>query len=194
MRKALALLVALVILPAALPAQSLGEVAAQEKARREKEKAREANRKGHPAKTFTDDDLQPGAKREKTEEPPPPEPVTSSSPSGTEGSREAQGEEASGPRAQWKQRAAEAREAVSNARQNESAAQQDIERIRQDLNPMSLTYNPDDVNLTLRLQHELSLALSRLEAVQQQVAAAEKAYKDFEEQARREGVPSSWLE
>ena len=122
--------------------------------------------------------------------------MTSSSSSGTEGSRgaEGEGEEGSGPRAQWKQRAAEAREALSNARQNESAAQQDVERIRQDLNPMSLTYNPDDVNLTLRLQHELTLALSRLEAVQQQVAAAEKAYKDFEDQARREGVPSSWLE
>jgi hypothetical protein len=193
MRKALVLLVALLTLPASLPAQSLGEVAAQEKARREKDKAKDATRKGRPAKAFTDDDLQPGAKREPTEAPPPPEPIASSPSSGTEGS-EGQGEEASGPRAQWRQRAAEARAAVSNARQNESAAQQEVERIRQDLNPMSLTYNPTDVNATLRLQHELTQALTRLEGVQQQVAAAEKAYKDFEEQARREGVPSSWLE
>ena len=196
MRKALVLLVALLILPAALSAQSLGEVAAQEKARREKEKAKEAGRKGRPAKTFTEEDLQPGAKHDPAETPPPSEPITSSSSSGTEGAQgsEGQGEEASGPRAQWKQRAADARMAVSNARQNESAVQQEVERIRQDLNPMSLTYNAEDVNLTLRLQHELTEAEKRLAAVHQQVEAAEKAYKDFEEEARRNGVPLSWLE
>ena len=193
-RKASVLLLAVLAVPASLLAQSLGDVAAQEKARREKEKTKQTGRKSPPTKAFTDDDLQPGAKRAPTEAPPPPEPVmSSSSSSGTEGS-EAQGEEASGPRAQWQNRAAEARQAVSNARQSESAVQQDIERIQQDLNPMSLTYNPEDFNLTLRLQSELTQAQARLQGVQQQVAAAEKAYKDLEEQARGEGVPPSWLQ
>ena len=193
MRKALVLVLALLVLPAGLFAQSLGEIAAQEKARREKEKAKET-KKTRPTKAFTDDDLLPGAKRDTTEPAPPTAPTSSSSSSSSPEGAEGQSEEASGPHAQWRQRSAEAREALSNARQSESAAQQEVERIRQDLNPMSLSYNPDDYNATLRLQHELAQALTRLEAVQQQVVAAEKAYKDFEEQARREGVPSSWLQ
>ncbi len=192
MRRAPILLLALLALPAGVLAQSLGEVAAQEKARREK--AKQTGKKQRPAKTYTDDDLLPGASRDKTEAPPP-EPYIPSTPSssGTEGS-EGQGEEASGPRAQWRQRAADARQGLSNARQQQEAAQQEVERIRQELNPMSLSYIGEDVNRILRLQFELTQALSRADTVNQQVAAAEKAYKDFEDEARRQGVPSSWLQ
>ena len=48
MRKALVLLLAVLILPTGLLAQSLGEVAAQEKARREKEKAKDTSRRAGP--------------------------------------------------------------------------------------------------------------------------------------------------
>ncbi|HVQ29306.1 MAG TPA: hypothetical protein VMV21_07005, partial [Vicinamibacteria bacterium] len=99
MRKALVLLLAVVTLPTGLLAQSpsLGEVAAQEKARREKEKAKDTSHKGRP-KSFTDDDLAPGAKREASEAPPAPEPyVPSSTPSSPEGGEEAE----SGPKREW---------------------------------------------------------------------------------------------
>lgn len=195
MRRVSVLLLALLVLPVAAPAQSLGEVAAQEKARREKEKAKETGKKPRPAKTYTDDDLVAGASREKTEAPPPEPPYIPSTPtsSGTEGSEGQSGEEASGPQAQWRQRAADARQSLANARQQQEAAQQEVERISQDLSPLSLTYT-EDVNTILRLQSELTQAQSRLEAVKQQVVASERAYKDFEDEARRQGVPSSWLQ
>jgi hypothetical protein len=190
MVKVPALLLALLVLPNGLLAQSLGDVAAQEKARREKERARDTSRKGKPTKAFTDDDLHPGAK---SEAPPPVEAYVPSTPS-----REAEvaDKEAadSGQKAEWRARAAAARQVVDTARQAVSSIANDVERIRQDLNPMSLTYNPDDYNLTLRLQHELSEAETRLAAANQQVQVAEKAYQAFEDDARRNGVPSSWLE
>jgi hypothetical protein len=192
MRKALVLLLAVVALPTGLFAQSqsLGEVAAQEKARREKEKAKDTSHKGRP-KSFTDDDLAPGAKHETSEAPPAPEPyVPSSTPSTPE---DGEGVE-SGPKREWQQRAAAARQIVETARQAVSSIANDVERLRQDLNPMSLTYNPDDYNLTLRLQHALNEAETKLVAANQQVEVAEKAYKAFEDEARRNGVPSSWLE
>jgi hypothetical protein len=189
MRKALVLLLAALTLPTGLLAQSLGEVAAQEKARREKEKARDTSRKG-PPKSFTDDDLTPGAKHEASEAPPAPEPYvpTPSTPEGGEAEVE------SGPKREWQQRAAAARQVVDTARQAVSSIANDVERLRQDLNPMSLTYNPDDYNLTLRLQHALNEAETKLAAANQQVEVAEKAYKAFEDEARRNGVPPSWLE
>ena len=49
-------------------------------------------------------------------------------------------------------------------------------------------------DLTLRLQHALNEAETKLAAANQQVEVAEKAYKAFEDEARRNGVPSSWLE
>ena len=192
MRKAPILLLTLLALPAGGLAQSLGEVAAQEKARREKEKAKQTGKKPRSVKTFTDEDLQSGASREKTTEPPPEEPFTPSSPSspGTEGSER---EEDSGPKAEWRQRATQFRQAVETARQRVSSLSEDVERIKQDLNPMSLTYR-EDVNTILRLQSELTQAQARVEEANQQVAAAEKAYQEFGAEARHAGVPPSWLE
>lgn len=191
MRKPLVLLLALLTLPASLLAQSLGEVAAQEKARREREKAKETAKKAHPTKAFTDDDLQPGAKRDKTEPPPPlVEPYVSPAPAQPEG---AEAEVESGPKAEWRQRAAAARQGVETARQAVSSIANDAERLRQDLNPMSLTYQ-EDVNTILRLQHELNEMEKKLAEANLQVEAAEKSYKSFEEEARRNGVPQSWLE
>ena len=191
MRRAPILLLALLALPAGGLAQSLGEVAAQEKARREKEKAKQTGKKPQRVKAFTDEDLQPGASREKAPEPPP-EPFTPSSPSSssTEGSER---EEDSGPKAEWRQRATQFRQAVETARQRVSSMSEDVERIRQDLNPMSLTYR-EDVNTILRLQSELTQAQARVEEANQQVAAAEKAYQEFAAEARHAGVPPSWLE
>lgn len=195
MRKAAFLVLALLTLPAGAIAQSLGDVAAQEKARREreKEKTKEKGQKPRAAKAFTDDDLQPGATRDKTQAPPPPvEPYVPSTPSPEAENAEAEAD--SGPKAEWRQRAAAVRQVVESAQQAVASIANDAERIRQDLNPMSLTFNPSDVNATLRLQHELSEAETRLAAAQAQVAVAEKAYKDFEDEARRNGVPPSWLE
>ena len=191
MRRPALLLSALLALPACALAQSLGDVATQEKARRarDKEKAKEKGQKPRTAKSFTDDDLLPGATREKTEAPPAAEPYVSSP------SRENAEEDAdAAPKAEWKQRAAAARQIVESARQAVSSIANDAERVRQDLNPMSLTYNPEDFNATLRLQHELNELETQLAAANQQVEAAEKAYQAFEDEARRNGVPPSWLE
>jgi hypothetical protein len=185
-----ALLLVLLVLPTGLVAQSLGDVAAQEKARREKEKASDTSRKAKPAKAFTDDDLHPGTK---TEASPPVEAYVPSTPSREAEVADKEAAEA-GPKAEWRARAAAARQVVDTARQAVSSIANDVERIRQDLNPMSLTFNPDDYNLTLRLQHQLSEAEARLAAANQQVGVAEKAYQAFEDDARRNGVPSSWLE
>ena len=186
-------MLALLALPAGVVAQSLGDLAAQEKARRARDtdKAKDKGQKPRAVKSFSDDDLLPGATREKTEAPPPAEPYVSSTPS--PGPENAEDEDA-GRKAEWSQRAAAARQLVESARQAVSSIANDAERIRQDLNPMSLTYNPNDFNTTLRLQHELSELEAQLVAANQQVEAAEKAYQDFENEARRNGIPPSWLE
>ena len=123
------LLLACLALPTFALAQSLGEVAAQEKARREK--AKETGKKPRPTRSFTDADLEPGASGDKTGAPPPSEPAVQSSPSSSEGSREreGEGEEALGAKAQWRERAGAARQSLENARQQVSAAQSDVERI-----------------------------------------------------------------
>ena len=188
------LILALLALPAGVVAQSLGDVAAQEKARRarDKEKAKEKGQKPRTAKSFTDDDLPLGATREHSEAPPPVETYVPSTPS--PGPENAEGDADAGRKAEWSQRAAAVRQAVESARQAVSSIANDMERVRQDLNPMSLTFNPNDFNATLRLQAQLTELEAQLAAANQQVGAAEKAYQDFESEAQRNGVPSSWLQ
>jgi DNA repair exonuclease SbcCD ATPase subunit len=190
MRRTGVLVLALLALPTFALAQSLGEVAAQEKARREK--AKEAGKKPQRTKTFTDADLQGGASGDKTGAPPPPEPAVQAGPSSA-GGPDAAEEGESGPKTQWRQRAAQARQGVQTAQQAVSSYTTDVERIGQELNPMSLSYNNEDVNRILRLQAELTEAQAQLAKANQQLAVAEKAYKEFEDEARRAGVPPSWL-
>jgi DNA repair exonuclease SbcCD ATPase subunit len=204
-----ALLVAVSFLAAALAvpsfAQSLGELAQKEKARRE----REREKKGGAVKVFTEDDLPKGEKAPTTESStasagatsPPPATGASIRQESSDGLPNAEGE---GSRAEggpevggsdqsaWKARAAAARQSLKGVEQQVAAADAEVERLRQDLNPMSTTFSTDPY-VSLRLQGQLTEAQARAAEAREALKSAKEAYETFENEARRAGVPPGWL-
>ena len=165
-----------------LAAQGLGELAAQEKARR-------ARLKGQKARTFTDEDL----KRDKPAATPgdetagqggqslaPPETSTASDESALERAAE---------KAQWNARAEAARGEVREAEAKIAQIQDRIAALLTDREPTDLQ-NP------FRLQTreaEIGKARQDLEAAQTALTTARKALADLEDEARRKSVPPGWL-
>ena len=182
----LSLALGLALLPALVAAQSLGEVAAQERARRAKEKEKGEKR----AKVFTDSDLPSSASGDKPADAgaAPPEAEPSVPPS----ERPSANEPDQSPEALWRGRAAQARQGLQAAQQAIASAEADVDRIKQDLNPMSTTFSQDP-NVLQRRQGELTQAQARAEMARQGLVSAQKAYEDFLEQARRENVPPGWV-
>ena len=181
MRTALLCALAVLVLGSSAPAQSLGGLAAQEKARREKEK------KAKPAKVYTEEDLAIEAARGgPREETPPRSPGTSSSEAAN--SRPA-AEPGSEPEedSSIKGRIAEAQAGLESARKSASAADGDVERLKQDLNPMSTTFKTDPYEI-LKLQAALTEAQAKAAEAKKQAGAAEAAMEVVRDEARRAGV------
>jgi chromosome segregation ATPase len=179
----------LLLAAGATQAQTLGELAAREKARRE-----ERQKKGRPAKVYTERDLEQGgegtAQPAENPAPPPAPPAparrSESSEEGSESSSE-EGEKDQGLEEQWRERQRQALAQVESARQNLGAAEAEVERLKQDLNPMSTTFSTDPYQI-LRLQGQLTEAQARADAARQQVEAAQKAVDEVVAEARRAGV------
>lgn len=176
-----------VALPApVLRAQSLGELAAQEKARREKEKEKKAR---PAAKVYTDNDLQDGGTTTtspRSSAAPVSPPSDAPEPSESESSRVA---EAQAAQAALRTRIAEAKANLEAARDELKGFEDEVERLKQELNPMSTTYNTDAYVL-FRLQGQLKEAADKADAVRPKVAEAEKAWEAVERAARNAGVPT----
>ena len=181
------LLCALVVaLPAPLVrAQSLGELAAQEKARREKEREKKAR---PAAKVYTENDLQEGgtdsSKSSAPNRPASPAPSAPEPPSESESERAAEAAEAD---AALRARIADAKANLEAAREELKGFEDEVERLKQELNPMSTTYNTDAYVL-FRLQGQLKDAADKADALRPKVAEAEKAWEAVERAARNAGI------
>lgn len=187
--------------PGALQAgQSLGDIAARERAKREKERA------AKPPRVFTQEDLDklegagrpnsaaasPAGSSAPAPETPPPSSGNEGQPS--EGSEETSGSTLGGGREKnlgaddaWRDRHREALAGVESARQNQGSADAEVERLKQDLNPMSTTFS-NDPYVILPLQAKLTEAQARAAEAQKAVEAAQKVVDDLVNEARRNGV------
>ena len=178
-RIAFAVLLAAASVP--VMAQSLGELAAQEKARRERD------RKPRPARVYTEEDLQ----KLEGERPPAsaaaaPEPLSApSAPAETTALAPASSE--AEPEGMWGERHRQAKTNLEGAQQQAKAANEEVERLKQDLNPMSTTFSTDPY-VILRLQAELTEAQARAAEAAKQVSAAQEALDQFLREARSAGV------
>lgn len=165
---------ALIVLSAAgsVLAQSLAEVAAAEKKRREQSR---------PAKTFTNEDLDRIKKRSPGA--PPARPVRQPN--------QEQGAARRGEETSWRARASESREALGAARAKLAKAQAELAALDLDRQP-----SPTDLLDPNRLQareRAKTAARERVEQARAELAAAEQALEDLKEEARRKRIPPGWL-
>ncbi|HSB60303.1 MAG TPA: hypothetical protein VLI67_01195 [Vicinamibacteria bacterium] len=166
-------------------AQSLGEAAARERRKREKEKAaREAK---PPAPVFTNEDLE--GERDPSDQAAGSggETAEAASDAGRESTGAAQG---GGPEAYWRQRADGAREAIAQAERAVAEAEARADRLGRDGDPLSGLLDP---NRLQTLEAERARARAAVEAARKSLAAARQALEDLEEEARRQSVPPGWL-
>jgi hypothetical protein len=211
--------VVLAWLPALVAGQSLGEAAAQEKARREKnEKARA---KGEtPVRVYTNTDLR---KPEEGKEQAPASggPATSageapvsresmdwSSRNRGKGRRPVASSHES-PQAQPEVGAAAAeavtasgytadeqewRRQAAERRQEVATLKTRVATAQSEVNRLLFAVmQSTDTNQIMRLRGEQQQAIEQLEALKKELAEAEKGLEDLGEDARRAGVPSGWV-
>lgn len=95
-------------------------------------------------------------------------------------------------KAAWKLRADSARSAVVAAEKKLEEMVNDLAKFRSDLTPVSAAEAQDPMRLQKR---EVGMVEMRknIEAQRAFVAQAKKAQTEFEEEARRNGVPPGWL-
>jgi hypothetical protein len=158
-------------LPALAFSQSLGEAAAKERARREKEKAAKGTK---PIRTYSNGDLPAeGEKKEAVESS-----GGSYTPSGSSGLRPGRTVETEdGSESEGSPQSA--RQQLEAARARVADAQKQVDELRRKLNPMSVTYNQDTNNgetaTLLRLRSELTQAEAALADAQKEVGPAQEA-------------------
>lgn len=166
--------VSLFLLAGAASAQSLAEVAAREKERRAKKKA--------TPKVYTNESLPktrtPGEPSSAAETPP----AESSSGGAEVTSLESQ-------RAQWRQRAQDARSGMRKAEAKVQEIQERISALRLDREPTRVL----DPNRLLGIQDDIRKAIEDLETAKGEVEKARKVIADLEDEARRARVPQGWL-
>jgi hypothetical protein len=168
----------LVLVPGGVTAQSLGQAAAQERERREK-LSREG--KAAPGKVFTNEDLKGGEGGAKSGATPTPSQAQEPPARGEGGTEGAQA-------TLWQKRADRARGSLNQLQGQQASIESRIVSLRQELNPMSPSYVLDP-NRFLRIQDQIRQAESELADVAQQVKAAQEAWSQLEDEARRAGVP-----
>ena len=196
----LVLAVAVLAITASLRAQSLGDVAAREKAKREQK----AGQEKAAGKVYTNADLGEAGKTPesgasgsedrpyvqeqsgyRSEEEGPP----SASSEGQHATEENDSEEAS-----WRQRAVSARGSLTQAEGRLAQAEAQIASIREQLSPLRMGGPEQDTNKLLALQEELTQAENERAAARSAVEETRQAWQGFLEEARRSGVPPRWLE
>jgi hypothetical protein len=197
------------------PAQDLGEAAAKEKARRKKVAG--------SATVYTNEDLDkgkpsPSPSPSPTVAPAPPAagapaargrptrrvgggvytpPPVTTPPRDVNPEAETPGEgppapSSAGAETYWRGRAQELRKAVSDTEKRISALEARIQQLQLDRDP-----NPSDLMDPNRLQKrdsERLKAIDEVETAKGTLSAAQKALVDFQEDARRKGIPRSWVE
>ena len=181
-------------------AQSLGDVARKEEARRKAVK--------DAGKVYTNDNLrkepQPAPPAVPAELPAPTEvPAPAPTPSATpdkatgQGQQGQQGQQAQPPTAAQptaKKDEAYWRGRITEARQNLSRAQIFQEALQSRINALTTDFvNRDDPAQRSVIEADRLKALAELDRVTKEIAQLKKGIGDIEEEARRAGVPPGWL-
>ena len=175
-----AFVVAMAVAPLAF-AQSLGDVARKEEARRKTVTG--------SGKVYTNDQLRPGD----TATPPPapaPPAANAPSPSGGQGKGTEKAPEASAEKkdeAYWRARMAEARSGLERAKAFQEALQSQINAFSTDFAAR------DDPKQREAIGGKRQKSLAELDRVKKEIVEYEKQIRDIEEEARRAGVPPGWL-
>ena len=169
-------LAAALAISAATSAQTLGDIAKREEARRKGVKT--------PAKVYTNDNLKPD-----TSSPPPP--ASTAAGAQTPATPDAgQPPAAAGPvkdEAYWKKRMSDARAALERSKTFAEALQVQINSLTNDF------IARDDPVQKAKLGSDRDKALAQLDILQKEIAANTKAIADVEEEARKTGVPAGWV-
>ena len=176
---------ALVLSAAPAPAQSLGDIAKKEEARRKTVR--------QTGKVYTNGDLDAAAAA--APQPPPGGPAPAQLPppvSGAQGSSpgEKPADAADDPRkdeAHWRGRMQAARSALERARMFHEALQSRINALGNDFAAR------DDPAQRNQIAGDRQKALAEMDRVKKEIADSEKAIRDIEEEARRAGVPPGWV-
>ena len=160
---------------AAASAQSLGDIAKQEEARRKTVKA--------PGKVYTNDSLH----AEPAPSSPPPSAATPAQPEAAAPAAESPAATQE-PRneAYWKKRVADAREALARSQTFAEALQTRINALTTDF-----TNQADPVRRS-QIGNDRQKALDELDRVKKEIEASTKAITSIQEEARRAGVPAGW--
>lgn len=158
-------------------AQSLGDVAKKEEARRK--------RIAKPGKVYTNETL--GGVSDAR---PPAPPMGTETPAATPAPKTAPQPEETDPRkteTYWRSRVAKAREGLERARTFQEALQSRINALTADFT------SRDDPAQRSTVASNRQKALAELERVNGEIAGFEKELRDIEEEARKAGVPAGWL-
>jgi hypothetical protein len=182
---AAAFIAALAFCGAAASAQSLGDVAKQEEARRKSVK--------NPGKLYTNENLRPDTSS-------PPEPsaptappadsaqTTPAAPAATapkEGDKPAADDQKKDEK-YWKDRLTEARTALDRSKTFADALQSRINALTADFTSRS------DPAQRAVVERDRQKALAELDRVSQEIKDNTKAITDIQEEARKAGVPAGW--
>jgi hypothetical protein len=173
-----------VVMATSAAAQSLGEIARKEEARRKSVK--------EAGKVYTNDSVR-GAESAAA-----PVPVTLStpeatppSPSGTQQEPNAKPttkpDEPKKDEAYWRGRMTEVRDGLARAQTLQEALQSRINALNADF------VNRDDPVQRSKVASDRQKALAELERVKQEIQQLQKAITDSQEEARRAGVPPGWV-
>ena len=160
-------------------AQSLGDVAKQEEARRKAVKS--------PGKTYTGDSLRPdnaaapaaAAPAAGSNKPATPEPSTSAAASGQQ--------EPKKDEAYWRKRISSERDALDRSKTFADALQSRINALTTDFTARDDPFQRSQIGL------DRQKALAELDRVKKEIVDQTKAISDTQEEARKAGVPAGWL-
>jgi hypothetical protein len=168
---------------ALVSAQSLGDVAKREEARRKQVKT--------PAKVYTNDDLRgdTGAPAPAAQAPPAsgaqaPPPAADAQPKATD---KAAADDPKKTEGYWKDRLAKARGDLDRAKTFAEALQSRINALTTDFAARS------DPAQRAQIGNDRQKALAELDRVNKEIEANTKAVSDIQEEGRKAGVPAGWL-
>jgi hypothetical protein len=150
----------------------------------QKEQARKKSLKAAPAKVYTDKDLP---------KPTAAPPVASTAPPSTSTPAAAEEKPAQPPKppesdeAVWRNRMAQAQEALRRSQAFAEALQSRINALTTDV------VNRDDPYQRAKISDDRLKALAELQRVQGEIEQSKKDIADIEEEARKAGVPPGWI-
>jgi hypothetical protein len=171
---------------ALISAQSLGDVARREDARRKQVKA--------PSKVYTNEDLRgdgaapaPAAPASQASSPNAAQPATSPAGSQPKNGDEAAAADAKKSEAYWKDRLAKARGDLERSKTFAEALQSRINALTTDFAARS------DPAQRAQIGNDRQKALAELDRVKKEIETNTKAIADIQEEGRKASVPAGWL-